>query len=243
MTVVHTTAASGLKPSRQVLANGLTVLSKQTTVTPAVTINASIRAGAVFDPPELAGVAHFASKTIDRGTTHRSAEHIAEELDSRGVSLATSVTRQTLTLTCTCLVEDFEVILSQLADIIRQPAFPAAEVGSRRTEVVTLIRQDEDSPAAVAVDGLMEALYSSAHPYGRKLRGTIETVERVDSGVLRAFHNANITPTSVSLAIVGDVAPQRAVDAASAAFVGWAASSSLALEMSPPPAPAGRRTE
>jgi zinc protease len=242
MTVVHTTAASGLKPSRQVLANGLTVLSKQTTVTPAVTINASIRAGAVFDPPELAGVAHFASKTIDRGTTHRSAEHIAEELDSRGVSLATSVTRQTLTLTCTCLVEDFEVILSQLADIIRQPAFPAAEVGSRRTEVVTLIRQDEDSPAAVAVDGLMEALYSSAHPYGRKLRGTIETVERVDSGVLRAFHNANITPTSVSLAIVGDVAPQRAVDAASAAFVGWAASSSLALEMSPPPAPAGRRT-
>ncbi len=94
MTVGHTTAARGLAPSRHVLANGLTVLSKRTPVTPAVTINASIRAGAVFDPPESSGVAHFLSKTIDRGTTSRSADQIAEALDSRGVSLATAVTRQ-----------------------------------------------------------------------------------------------------------------------------------------------------
>ena len=242
MTVINGAATRGLAPSRHVLANGVTVLSKQTTVTPAVTINATIRAGAVADPPELAGVAHFASKSIDRGTTTRSADQIAEALDSRGVSLAAAVTRQSLSLTCTCLVEDFDAILAQLADIIECPAFPAAEVDSRRGEVITLIRQDEDSPAAVAVDGLMEVLYGADHPYGRKLRGTLATAERIDTAVLSAFHQAHVTPGSVSLAIVGDIAPQRAVDAVSTAFLAWAATPRPVLEI-PFPAPArARRT-
>ena len=242
MTVVHTAGARGLAPSREVLANGLTVICKRTTVTPAVTINASIRAGAVFDPPGLSGVAHFVSKTIDRGTTTRSADQIAEELDNRGVPLAAAVTRQVLSLTCTCLVEDFEAVLEQLADIIRQPVFPDAEVDSRRREVTTLMRQDEDNPAAVAVDGLMETLYGHDHPYGRRLRGTVETVERIDSAVLRAFHQAHVSPGALSLAIVGDVVPQRAVEACSAAFLSWPASPAPAIDIEVPAPPGGRRT-
>jgi zinc protease len=240
MTTVHTTAMRGLAPSRHVLTNGLTVLSKLSPVTPAVTINASIRAGSVFDPPDLTGVAHFVSKTIDRGTTSRSAEQIAEALDSRGVSLATTVTRHVMSLTCTCLVEDFENVLKQLADIITHPAFPVPEVDARRSEVVTLIRQDADNPAVVAVDGLMDALYGSAHPYGRKPRGTVETVERVDSAVLRAFHHSHMTPASISLAVVGDVAPQRAVDAAGDAFLDWSSAPAPAIEI-PSPAISGTR--
>ena len=240
MTAGDTTTVRGLAPSRHVLTNGLTVLSKWTPVTPAVTIHASIRAGAVCDPPELSGVAHFLSKTIDRGTTLRSADQIAEALDSRGVSLATSVTRHVVSLTCTCLVEDFEDVLSQLADIITRPVFPGAEVDSRRSEVITLIRQDEDNPAVVAVDGLMDALYGSQHPYGRKLRGTVDTVERIDGTVLRAFHETHVTPTNVSLAIVGDVEPQRAVAAAGKAFHDWAASSPPQIDVAAP-APAHTR--
>jgi zinc protease len=242
MTVAHTTAAPGLAPSRHVLANGLTVLSKRTSVTPAVTINASIRAGAVVDPPDRSGLAHFVSKTIDRGTTTRSADQIAEELDSRGVSLATSVTRHEVSLTCTCLAEDFEAVLTQLADIIRNPTFPNREVESRRSEVITLIRQDQDSPAAVAVDGLMAALYGVDHPYGRKLRGTVETVERIGSGVLSAFRRTHITPASLSLAVVGDVAPQRAVDAAGQAFLDWTAAPRAAFELVAPDPPILRRS-
>jgi zinc protease len=241
MSALPTAAARGLAPSRHVLANGVTVISKHTPVTPAVTINASIRAGAVCDPPDSAGLAHFLSKTIDRGTMTRSADQIAEELDSRGVSLATSVTRRTLSLTCTCLAEDFERVLTQLADIIIHPSFPAAEVDSRRTEAITLIRQDEDNPAAVAVDGLMETLYGENHPYGRKLRGTVPTVERIDSSALRAFHQAHVRPASVSLAMVGDVESDRATAAAEQAFDGWVASPAAPIDIALPVMSPSRR--
>jgi zinc protease len=242
MTVVQTGQSRGLAPSRDVLANGVIVLSKSTPVTPAVTLNVSIRAGAVADPPSLSGVSHFVSKTLDRGTMTRSAEQIAEDLDGRGVSLAVTLTRQVLSLTCTCLVEDFEGVLALLADIIRNTTFPVAEVESRRSEVVTLIRQDEDNPAVVAVDGLMELLYSPVHPYGRRLRGTVETAERIDSAILKDFHREHVSPASVSLAVVGDIEPQRAVAAASASFGSWGAPPAPAVDFPALTPAVGRRT-
>jgi zinc protease len=242
MTVLQTDQSPGLAPSRAVLANGVTVLTKSTPVTPAVTINASIRAGAVADPVALPGVSHFVSKTIDRGTTTRSADQIAEDLDGRGVSLAVTLTRPVLSLTCTCLVEDFEPVLAVVADIIRNTTFPAGEVDSRRGEVITLIRQDEDSPAVVAVDGLMEMLYGAAHPYGRQLRGTIETAERIDGAVLKDFHRAYVTPSTVSLALVGDIDPSRALDAASASFGSWTAQPAPVIGFPDVTIAAGRRT-
>src|SRR5207253_82663 len=100
-------------------------------------------------------VAHFVSRTIDRGTATRTAEDIAEGLENRGVSLAITVNRHALSLVCTCLVEDLDAVLGSLADVVMQPSFPDPEVETRRHEIVTMIRQDEDSPATMASEGLM----------------------------------------------------------------------------------------
>src|SRR5688572_8389000 len=86
-------SARGLSPTRQVLPNGVTVIAKETRTTPAVTIYAGLHAGAIYDPPDSGGLAHFVSRTLDRGTTTRSGDQTAEELDSRGVSLAISMNR------------------------------------------------------------------------------------------------------------------------------------------------------
>src|SRR5262249_25221003 len=150
----------GLSPTRDVLANGVTILTKQTSTTPAVTLHASLlAAGSTSDPSPSAGLAHFVSRTIDRGTSGHSADENAQELDGRGVSLSVTVGRHALSLVATCLVEDFDPILSLLAEIVTTPTFPPAEVDRRRGEIVTMIRQDEDNPAAVASDGLMAMLY------------------------------------------------------------------------------------
>jgi zinc protease len=232
----------GLSPTRDVLDNGVTILTKQTNTTPAVTLHASLLAGgSTSDPSSLAGLAHFVSRTIDRGSSRHSADEIAEALDSRGVSLAVSVGRHALSLVCTCLVEDFDAILSLLADIVIDPTFPEVEVDRRRGEIVTLIRQDEDSPAAVATDGLMTMLYGESHPYGRPIRGTIGTVERIDRGALQRCHRDHVAPDAMTLAIVGDVEPGRALEAASRAFGQWRATRTGDPTWPAVPAASGRR--
>jgi zinc protease len=211
----------GLAPVREVLPSGTVVIAKQSPATPAVTIHASVRAGTEFDPAEQPGVSHFVSKTIDRGTQDWDADRIAEELDDRGVSLAITVNRHAMWFVATCLVEDLDPILSLLAGIITCPTFPRDEVETKRGEITTLIRQDEDSPATVAAQGLMADLYGASHPYGRPPRGTVESVDTIDGEALRRFHSQRFRPASLSLVLVGDIDTARAVDASSRAFGSW----------------------
>ena len=231
----------GLAPVRSVLDNGVRVIAKHSGATPAITIHAACDAGTIFDPPSEQGVSHFVSRTIDRGTTARSAEEIAEDLESRGISLAITVNRHALSLVCTCLVEDLNSTLATLADVIMHAAFPDAEVETRRGEITTMIRQDEDSPAAMASEGLLALLYGDAHPYGRRPRGTVASVERITRSSLQAFHAARFRPGALSLVMVGDVDPQRAIDAASRVFSPWTAAPPAVPEFPPLAAARGRR--
>jgi zinc protease len=220
---VNVAAISGLSPFHHVLSNGVRVTIQETAFTPAVTISAAVHAGGLYEPDDLPGLAWFLSRVIDRGTMTRPADAIAEALDDCGVTLKTSVNRHTMLVSCTCLAEDFEELLALVADVVRAPAFPPAEVAKRRAEIVTAIRQDEDNPAVRASEALQQLLYGAGHPYGRPSKGTIESVERISRDALAAFHAARFGPASLSLVIVGDVTDARALECASDAFADWAA--------------------
>jgi zinc protease len=239
-----TTPATGLAPTRLVLSNGVRALLKRTTTTPSVTILIALDAGSVRDPADRPGLAHFVSRTIDRGTATRSAEQMAEDLDGWGASLQTAVGRHTLSLGCTCLAEDFERVLALLADAVRHPSFPESEVETRRGHIQTLIRQEEDSPAAVATETLLPMLYGETHPYGWPVLGRVDTVARIDRAALVAFHGEAVTPRGTCVSIVGDVERARASAAVEDAFVTWAgpANALVAATVAPAAPPAVRRT-
>jgi zinc protease len=230
---VTTLAHPGLAPARRLLSNGATLIAQHTTTHAAVTLVASVPAGSGFDPDALLGLAHFTARAIDRGTETRTPDALAEAFDARGVSLSTSASRHLLTLSCTCLTEDIEEVLALVADVLRRPIFPPDQVERRRTAIVTSIRQDEDNPGAVATEELMTALYSAAHPYGRRSKGTVASIERIARDDLAAFHRAHVGPGGLRLVMVGDVESARALDLAAAAFGDWDAPGGMPLV--PPP--------
>lgn len=219
MAVAHT----GLAPARTTLPNGVVVVVKETHKTPAVTISLAVRAGSICDPADSIGAMHLLARVIDRGTTTRSAGDIADQLDGCGVSLTTNVTRHLFSVTCTCLKEDFDRILELLGDIVRSPLVPETELAIRKGEVTTGLRQDEDNPAVRAVEDLMALLYGSGHPYGRRAKGTIESVEAVTRERLLSLHAARFAPPQLMAVVVGDVEASRAVNVTAAVFGSWRA--------------------
>ena len=126
------TVRAGLAPARVALDNGVVVLAKETTTTRAVTIDLAMRAGSVCDPADAPGAMHLLSRVVDRGTATRSAEDIAEELDGRGIALATAVTRHLFSIVCTCLADDVEPVFALLADILMAPSLPEDELATRK---------------------------------------------------------------------------------------------------------------
>jgi zinc protease len=233
--------ARGLSPQRTVLANGAVVTVQQTSTTPAVTINATIQAGGVYEPSGQNGVAFLTGRVLDRGTVHRSAAVVAEELDERGVALRISTARHTTTLGCTCLAEDFDDVLAIVLDTMRHPIFPDDEVAKRRAETLNSLRQDQDNPAVRAGDVLFDLLYGAEHPYGRRAKGTVETVGAMTRDDLAAFHRLRYRPALLSLVIVGDVDPARARDRAARELDGWRGAAAPDPPPPPPPAHQARR--
>ena len=231
-TVVH----RGLDAARHVLANGAVVISKEAHTVPAVTFQVGVRAGSAYDTNERLGLSHLTSRVIDRGTRRLSSEDIAEALDARGVSLSVSANRHVLTVGCTCLSEDFESMLELVGDIVMQPAFPEVEIDTRRGEVLNAIRQDEDNPAAMAVQALFAMLYPDAHPYGRPSKGRVETVGRLTRGDLLAFHETRFAPSTLVMIIVGDIERERAVQTGERVFGGWQAPAPDEITLAHPPA-------
>ncbi len=211
----------GLDPSRLVLDNGVVLIAKHTRTMPAVSIDVAVRAGSLCDTAEAAGATWLLSRVADRGTASRSAAEIAEALDRRGISLTVGVTRHLVSLTCTCLSDDFEAVVELLADILMHPSFPDEEIATRKGEIVTAIRQDEDNTAVRATETLMALLYPGGHPYGRRTKGSIDTVERLTRDHLVALHRERFRPAEIAAAIVGDVAVERAGEAVARALGGW----------------------
>jgi zinc protease len=238
---VSVTLTRGLVPVRSVLDNGAVVIVQETSTTPAVTINATVRAGGVHEPADLPGLAFLTGLVLDRGTERRTADAIAEELDDRGVALRVATSRHVTTVSGTCLSEDFDDVLAVALDVIRHAVFPEEEVAKRRAECVTSLRQDEDSPATRAVEGLLELLYGSSHPYGRRAKGTIESVERITRDDLASFHAARFRPAALSLAIVGQVSHAHALARAAIELDGWSGANPKEPELPPVPPAAERR--
>jgi zinc protease len=213
-----------LAPTRTTLPNGVVILAKHTPTTPAVAINVAVRAGSIADHADAVGATWLLSRVIDRGTngrTPRSADAIAEELDSRGITLTVTVSRHLMSFICTCLSEDFEAVFGLLGDIVMSPSVPEDELATRKAEVVTAIRQDDDNPAVRATEALMALLYPDGHPYGRPTKGTIPIVEALTRQPIAALHESRFAPDQVSAVVVGDVEVGRACDVVARVFSGW----------------------
>ncbi|MBI4485724.1 MAG: insulinase family protein [Acidobacteria bacterium] len=221
--------------------NGAVVVAKHTATTPAVAINLAMRAGSICDPPGGEGTMWLLSRVIDRGTVSRSADAIAEDLDGRGITLAVSVSRHLFSLVCTCLAEDFDAVLALLGDIVMAPSLPETEIATRKGEVITAIRQDDDNPAVRATESLMALLYPDSHPYGRPTKGTIPIVESLTRGRLATLHAERFAPSELTAVIVGDVDPGRARDAAARVFGGWRHPRPPVVPVAPPPRAGTRR--
>ena len=79
-------------------------------------------------------------------------------------------------------------MFSLLGEMLMQPSLPVDEIGVRKGEVVTAIRQDQDNPAVRATEALMATLYPAGHPYGRPTKGSIEVVESLTRDQLDRLH-------------------------------------------------------
>ena len=77
-------------PKRVVLKNGIVLLLQERRSIPTVVFNIKIKAGSIYEPDELAGLANLTAGLLTEGTKTRSSKQISEEIDFVGGSIGAS---------------------------------------------------------------------------------------------------------------------------------------------------------
>ena len=98
-------------------------------------------------------------------------------------------------VSATCLAEDFDAIFALVADVMQQPAFDERDRSmTRRADLLTAILQDEDDPAAVAVDVLDGAALSRVIPTAAARVARPRPCRALTRDDLVEFHRRWFTP-------------------------------------------------
>jgi predicted Zn-dependent peptidase len=169
-----------------------------------VSIGVWLARGSRHEAEEQGGIAHFVEHMLFKGTATRSAEDIAQSIDSIGGQMDAFTAKEYASYYIKVLDEHLPLAVDLLADIVLRPAFTPDDIEREKKVVLEEIKMVEDTP-----DDLVHELFTEhfwrGHPLGRPILGTRETVEALTSGRLRAYFEDAYTASNVIIAAVGNV--------------------------------------
>jgi zinc protease len=217
------------------LANGLQVIAVSQNEQPAVSLRLIVRAGGANDPAQKSGVATLTAALLDQGTDTKSAEQIANAIDSIGGLMSTGAGSDLTYIQAVVMKDSFAFGLDMVSDVARNPKFAREELERQRQQILSGLKVGYEDPDYIA-GMVFDRLVYGFHPYGKPDSGTPESIASITRDDLVAFHKAWFGANNAILAIVGDVSHEEAFAGAERAFGKWArAENTQAKPVDPPP--------
>ena len=215
------------------LGNGLELIVVENHRLPIVSISLNLQAGSRHDPTGLEGLAAIVAELLTKGTETRTADQIAEEIESVGASLTAIAGNDFLAISSTVLTDHVELAFGLIGDVLLNATFPESELELLRTRVLSGLQAEKSDPAMVATRFFAKELYGD-HPYGR--RETEMSVTAITRGDVESFAGTHVVPGGGLLVIAGDISADRAARLAETHLGSWEGSAPQA-EYPAPPAP------
>lgn len=205
---------------REILPNGITVLSRPNFNSPSVVISGYFASGALFESDEKLGLADFACSALTRGTVKRDMQKIFDALESVGAGFGYDSGTYTSSFSGRSLAEDLPLLLDILSETIQFPAFPTAQVERLRAQLLTGLSIRAQDTADMS-DLVFNEILFEGHPFARPEDGWPHTIQSITRKDLQEFHRRTFGPRGMVIAVVGAVEPKRAVDFVQHALGDW----------------------
>lgn len=224
------------------LENGARFFVLENRFNPTVAISGSLHAGPLFAPPERRLLASVTAGELVKGTARRTKLEIAEELESRGASLAVSAGSGDpvgVDVGAGSLSRDREVLLDVLAEVLLSPVFPEEELEKERMRLAGLVREQQDQTSVRAFEAAARRIYPRGHPFHRRTaEERITAIESLTREELRDFYEERYGAAAMLLVVVGDVDAGEVLDGLERRFGSWKRGPSLDFERPAAVAPA-----
>ena len=179
---------------------------------PMIYASAAFRGGSLYETRPSSGIHRLLSQAMPKGTETKSAEQIAEKIESAGAVFAVESGFNSMRLAAGALTDDFCEIFDVMMDVAVHPTFPEQPTVRERESQIAAIRAEKAQPSLVARNLLRAEIYGD-HPYGLNLLGSEKTVSVFTRDDLIVTHRARFRRSDVVFGICGDLDANRILDA------------------------------
>ena len=186
---------------RAVLANGVRLATERMPHVRSVAVGVWLTRGSRHEPVEHTGIAHFVEHMLFKGTPTRSAEEIAQQVDSIGGQIDAFTSKEYAGYYLKVLDEHLPLAVDILADLITNPLFSAEDIEKEKKVILEEIKMVEDTPDDLVHEIFAEGFWAG-HPLGRPILGTPASVMSLDRATLtRYFANTYVASNFVVVAV------------------------------------------
>ena len=229
---------------RAELPNGATLLVLENRATPTVSVRGSLRAGSFFEPRDRPGLARLTAEMLERGTRRRTKLELAEDLESVGAEVDFSADPFAVRLGARSLAEDLPRLLDTVAEMLREPSFPADELEKLKQQTVAVVQEQQASTGYRAYERLTQLVFDESNPFhqppGERLIKSINSITVED---VRRFYEQRYGGRSLILSVVGDVDAGRVGRRFRELFGGFEGPEGVRVEVEDPAPQEGARRE
>ena len=204
---------------REILDNGLRLITETMPHVRSVTIGVWLTRGSRHESDARSGIAHFVEHMLFKGSDTRTAEDIAQSIDSIGGQLDAFTAKEYASYYIKVLDEHLPLAVDLLSDIVLRPAFVPAEIEREKKVILEEIKMVEDTP-----DDLVHELFTQhfweGHPLGRPILGSKESVEALTQEALRDYFAGAYVGSNMIVAAAGNIQHDQVRDLIQKAFGG-----------------------
>ena len=187
---------------KEILPNGLTLITEEMPHVRSVTIGVWLKRGSRHEVPEKSGISHFIEHMVFKGTSNRSAERIASEVDQIGGHMDAFTAKEYAAFHLKVLDEHLPLAVEILGDILLHPLFDPTEMTKEKKVIFEEINMVEDTPDDLVMELFTEAMWPD-HPLGRPILGTKTSVSSFDREHLSEFFHSSYRPGNLVVSAAG----------------------------------------
>lgn len=207
-------------PAEKTLANGLRVIVARSSDLPLVAADFNVRAGAWADPQGLAGAMSMTAGMLTEGTTTRSAQDIARQVEALGASLSSGAGLEQAQVSLSAMPDKLAAAMAIMADVARNPAFAAEELERQRQLALDGLAVAYQDPGQVAAFAAQPVTFAGT-ALGHVAAGVPASLARLTSAELARLHAAWFRPDNAALVLTGDISAEAGFALAEQAFGDW----------------------
>lgn len=185
--------------------NNLRILSEYIPHVRSVSIGVWVLTGLQHETSKkIQGITHFLEHMLFKGTTHRTAQQIASELESVGGYIEAFTTREYTCFHVRVLTEHVPLVFELLADILNHPKFDPEDVEKEKQVIGEEIRMFHNNPAEVARELFCATIWKDYY-LGQSILGQEESILGFTADLLQAHWRKFYHTGQVIVATAGNI--------------------------------------